>query len=45
VFGFYGIFAGAARSHLIGRPAVVRRLERAVSLTFVGLAGKLTTTR
>jgi threonine/homoserine/homoserine lactone efflux protein len=44
VFGFYGVFAGAARSHLIERPAVVRRLERAFSLTFVGLAGKLATT-
>jgi threonine/homoserine/homoserine lactone efflux protein len=45
VFGFYGIFAGAARSHLIEQPATIRRLERIFSLTFVGLAGKLATTR
>jgi len=44
VFGLYGTFAGAARSHLIERPAVVRRLQRAFSVTFVGLAGKLATT-
>ena len=44
VFAFYGIFAGAARSRLIERPAVIRRLERIFSLTFVGLAGKLATT-
>jgi threonine/homoserine/homoserine lactone efflux protein len=45
VFAFYGIFAGAARSRLIERPAVIRRVERIFSLTFVGLAGKLATTR
>ena len=45
VFACYGIFASAARSHLIERPAVVRRLERVFALTFVGLAGKLATTR
>ena len=45
VFGCYGIFASAARSHLIERPAIIRRLERIFSLTFIGLAGKLVTTR
>ena len=44
VFAFYGIFAGAARSRLIERPAVIRRLERIFSLTFVALAGRLATT-
>jgi threonine/homoserine/homoserine lactone efflux protein len=44
VFAFYGIFAGAARSRLIERPAVIRRVERIFSLTFVGLAGRLATT-
>jgi threonine/homoserine/homoserine lactone efflux protein len=44
VFGLYGLFAGAARSHLIERPAIIRRLGRVFSLTFVGLAGKLATT-
>lgn len=44
VFAIYGVFASAARSQLIERPAIVRRLQRTFSLTFVGLAGKLATT-
>lgn len=45
VFGLYGAFAGAARTHLVERPAVLRRLRRAFSVTFVGLAGRLAATR
>ena len=41
VFALYGVFAGAARTHLIERPAIVRRAQRAFSLTFIALAGKL----
>jgi threonine/homoserine/homoserine lactone efflux protein len=45
VFGVYGIFAGVARTYLIERPAVIRRLQRAFSVAFVGLAGKLAASR
>jgi threonine/homoserine/homoserine lactone efflux protein len=41
VFALYGLFASLARSHLIDRPAVVRRAQRAFSVAFLGLAGKL----
>jgi threonine/homoserine/homoserine lactone efflux protein len=44
VFAAYGVFAGTARTHLLGRPAVVRRLQRAFALSFVGLAGRLAVT-
>jgi threonine/homoserine/homoserine lactone efflux protein len=44
VFSAYGVFAAAARTHLINRPRIVRRLQRAFSLTFVGLSAKLATT-
>jgi threonine/homoserine/homoserine lactone efflux protein len=44
VFGCYGVFAGVARSHLVERPALVRRLGRIFALTFVGLAAKLAVT-
>jgi threonine/homoserine/homoserine lactone efflux protein len=44
VFALYGVFAGAARTRLIERPAIVRRLQKTFSLTFIGLAGKLATT-
>lgn len=45
VFTAYGLFASAARDHLIGRPRLVKRLQRAFSVTFVGLGAKLATTQ
>lgn len=45
VFAIYGIFAGMARTYLIERPAVIRRLQRTFSVSFVGLAGKLAVNR
>jgi threonine/homoserine/homoserine lactone efflux protein len=44
VFTLYGIFSGTARTHLIQRPAVVRRIQRTFSVTFVAFAGKLAST-
>lgn len=44
VFGAYGVFAGVARTQLIQRPALVRRLRRTFSLLLLGLAGRLATT-
>lgn len=44
VFAGYGWFAAAARRHVIERPTVVRRMQRAFSLCFVALAGKLAVT-
>lgn len=45
VFTGYGWFASAARDHLIGRPRMVKRLQRVFSVTFVGLGAKLATTQ
>lgn len=45
VFVAYGAFAAAARQHVLARPHVVRRLQRAFSVAFVGLAAKLATTQ
>jgi len=45
VFAAYGVFAALARTHLVERPQVMRRLRRTFSVTFVGLAGRLATTR
>lgn len=44
VFALHGIFAGLTRSYVIERPGVLRRLRRAFSVAFVGLAGRLATT-
>jgi threonine/homoserine/homoserine lactone efflux protein len=44
VFVGYGVFASAMRRHLVDRPAVVRRVRRAFSLTFVALGARLATT-
>lgn len=44
VFVGYGVFASYLRVHLIDRPQVVRRLQRAFSLSYLGLGAKLATT-
>jgi len=44
VFAGYGLFAAAARRHLIERPRVVRRIRQAFAATFVALGAKLATT-
>jgi threonine/homoserine/homoserine lactone efflux protein len=44
VFVGYGIFASYLRRHLLDRPKVVRRLQRAFSLSYLGLGAKLATT-
>ena len=41
VFVGYGIFAAAARRHVIERPAIVRRLRQTFALSFVALSAKL----
>lgn len=45
VFAGYGIFAAAARRHLIERPRVVARIRKAFAASFLGLGAKLATTR
>ncbi|MDQ1289268.1 MAG: hypothetical protein QG622_2834 [Actinomycetota bacterium] len=45
VFVLYGFFAAAARTRLIERPVVVDRLRKVFAVSFLGLAGKLATTR
>lgn len=44
VFVFYGVAASAARTQIIERPAVLRRLRQAFSVSFVALGVKLATT-
>lgn len=44
VFALYGVFAAAARTHLVDRPRVVERLRRAFAVSFVALGAKLATT-
>ena len=43
VFAAYGVFASAMRRHVIDRPAVVRRIQRFFSLSYLGLGAKLVT--
>lgn len=43
VFAGYGWFAAAMRRHVITRPRVVRRLQRAFSLSYLALGAKLAT--
>jgi threonine/homoserine/homoserine lactone efflux protein len=45
VFAGYGIFAAAARRHLIERPRVLARVRKAFAPSFLGLGAKLATTR
>jgi threonine/homoserine/homoserine lactone efflux protein len=44
VFAGYGLFASFLRRHLIERPAAVRRIQRAFSLSYLGLGARLATT-
>ena len=44
VFALYGVFAAAMRSHVIDRPAVVRRMRQTFAVSFVGLSAKLAVT-
>lgn len=44
VFAFYGLFAAAARRHLIEPPGVVARLRKLFAVSFVALGAKLATT-
>ncbi|MDM7855846.1 LysE family translocator [Cellulomonas alba] len=43
VFALYGWGAAAVRRHVVGRPRVVRRLQRAFSLSYLGLGVRLAT--
>lgn len=45
VFAGYGVFAAAARRHLIERPRVVARVRKAFAASFLGLGVKLAATR
>lgn len=45
VFACYGVFAAAARRHLIERPRVLARLRKVFAASFLGLGAKLATTR
>jgi len=44
VFTWYGVFAAAARRHLIDRPRIVRRVRQAFAASFVALGAKLAVT-
>ncbi|MGI9093273.1 MAG: LysE family translocator [Mycobacteriales bacterium] len=44
VFALYGVFAGAARNHLIARPRIVNRIRRVFAVSFVALSAKLAVT-
>lgn len=44
IFAAYGIAAGAMRDHVIGRPAVVRAIQRTFALSYVALGAKLAVT-
>jgi threonine/homoserine/homoserine lactone efflux protein len=44
VFTLYGLFAAAARRHLLSRPQVVIRIRRFFAASFVALGAKLATT-
>ncbi len=41
VFGIYGLFAAAVRSHVISRPAVMTWMRRTFAAAFVGLGARL----
>jgi threonine/homoserine/homoserine lactone efflux protein len=45
VFAGYGLFAAAARRHLIERPRVLAGIRKAFAASFLGLGAKLATTR
>jgi threonine/homoserine/homoserine lactone efflux protein len=41
VFGIYGVFAAAMRTHVISRPRIVAWMRRTFAATYVALAGRL----
>ncbi|MBF6333384.1 LysE family translocator [Nocardia transvalensis] len=41
VFGAYGIFAAAVRTHVINRPSITTWLRRVFGASFIALAGRL----
>ena len=43
VFALYGVFAAAARRHLVARPRVITQVRRLFAVSFVALGAKLTT--
>jgi threonine/homoserine/homoserine lactone efflux protein len=45
VFAGYGVFAAAARRHLIERRRILARIRKAFAASFVGLGAKLAATR
>jgi len=45
LFAGYGVFAAAARRHLIERPRILARIRKAFAASFVGLGAKLAATR
>ena len=44
VFALYGVFAAAARRHILGRPGVVTWMRRSFAAAFVALGGRLALT-
>jgi threonine/homoserine/homoserine lactone efflux protein len=44
VFTAYGLFASAARTHVIERPQIMTRIRRFFAVSFVALSAKLATT-
>jgi threonine/homoserine/homoserine lactone efflux protein len=44
VFALYGLFAAAARRHVVSRPRIVTRIRRAFAVSFVALGARLATT-
>ena len=45
VFALYGAFAAGVRTHVIGRPRVVRWMRRSFATTYVALAARMAATR
>lgn len=45
VFTFYAVVAAAARSSVLGRPSVMRWMNRTFAVSFVALGAKLASTR
>ncbi len=43
VFAAYGWFAAAMRTHVISRPAIVRRIRQLFALSYLALGAKLVT--
>jgi threonine/homoserine/homoserine lactone efflux protein len=41
VFALYGVFAAAARQHVVNRPRIVNRIRRLFAVSFVALGARL----